>query len=82
MPGGIQPPVDQWLKWPLPNYNDPPTRPLYVLLCACILGPISFAFLFARLWVRIRLQRNAGLDDWLMLASFVRTFSSSKIRHV
>jgi hypothetical protein len=74
MPGGIQPPVEQWLKWPLPNYENPPERAHHVLICACVLGPISIAILFARLWVRIRLQRNAGLDDWLMLAAFVRTY--------
>lgn len=27
--------------------------------------------LFARLWVRFRLQRNAGVDDWLIVASLV-----------
>ena len=27
--------------------------------------------LFARLWVRFRLQRNAGADDWLIVASLV-----------
>jgi hypothetical protein len=71
MPGGIQPPLDVLLNWPIPNYVDPPTKPSYVLIVACVLGPISIALLFARLWVRVRLQRNAGLDDWLMLASLV-----------
>jgi hypothetical protein len=71
MPGGIQPPFEVILTWPIPNYVNPPTRSPYVLIVACILGPISTILLFARLWVRIRMQRNAGLDDWLMLASLV-----------
>jgi hypothetical protein len=57
----------------VPNYINPPTKSKYVLIAACVLGPISILLLLARLWVRIRLQRNAGLDDWLMLASLVRT---------
>jgi hypothetical protein len=72
MPGGIQPPVEQWLAWPVPNYRNPETRPSYLLVFSCIIGPISIALLFTRLWVRVHLQRNAGLDDWLMLASLVR----------
>ncbi|KAH3968205.1 hypothetical protein HBH98_070930 [Parastagonospora nodorum] len=69
MPGGIQPPIEELLSWPVPNYIDPPTKSKYILIVACVLGPISIILLLARLWVRIRLQRNAGLDDWLMLAS-------------
>ena len=70
MPGGLHPPVSQWLEWPAPNYVDPVTQPKYVLLFACIIGPISIAMLCARLWVRIRVQRNPGWDDWLILISF------------
>ncbi|CAO2651656.1 Nn.00g042260.m01.CDS01 [Neocucurbitaria sp. VM-36] len=69
MPGGIHPPIEQILEWPRPNYIDPDTRPKYVLIFSCIIGPISIALLFARLWARIRIQNSAGWDDWLMLAS-------------
>jgi hypothetical protein len=71
MPGGIQIPLVQWLLWPRPNYINPERKSPYVLIVSCVLGPISIAILFARLWVRVRLQRDAGLDDWLMLASLV-----------
>jgi hypothetical protein len=71
MPGGIHAPTEQWLKWPAPNYVDPPTKPKYVLAFACLLGPISTLLLFARLWIRARVQRRAGWDDWLILASWV-----------
>jgi hypothetical protein len=73
MPGGIHPPLSQWLLWPAPNYVDPITKPKYVLFFACLFGPLSVLFLAARLWVRVRVQKSAGWDDWLMLASFVRT---------
>ncbi|KAF2828246.1 hypothetical protein CC86DRAFT_288791 [Ophiobolus disseminans] len=77
MPGGIHPPLRQLLTWPTPNYIDPPTQPKYVLIFACVMGPISIALVFARLWVRVRMQRNAGLDDWLVLASLVSIPTSS-----
>jgi hypothetical protein len=38
---------------------------------AYVLTPITFFIVFARLWVRFRLQRNAGVDDWLMVAALV-----------
>jgi hypothetical protein len=73
MPGGIQVPIEQLLKWPVPNYHDPTTRPPVILVLSCIIGPISIALLCTRLWVRVHVQRSAGLDDWLMLASLVWT---------
>jgi hypothetical protein len=71
MPGGIHPPPTQWLVWPTPNYIDPITKPKCVLFFACLLGPISAALLLARMWVRIRVQKRAGCDDWLMLVAWV-----------
>jgi hypothetical protein len=72
MPGGIQVPLDQFLKWPTPNYINPETRPDVILYVACIFGPITFVMLMTRLWVRIFHQRTAGWDDWLMVAGTVR----------
>jgi hypothetical protein len=72
MPGGIHPPAQQWLIWPKPNYVNPVTKPKYVLVFSCIFAPVSIVLLLARLWVRIRILKNSGWDDWLMLASWVR----------
>jgi uncharacterized paraquat-inducible protein A len=58
---------------------DPVLRPKTIVYIACILAPFSTLFLLARLHVRIRIQRNAGWDDWLMVAALVSqtgTFSS------
>jgi len=66
----LQPPLDQWAKWPVPNYDNPSTQPKHVLIAACVLAPITVSLVFVRLWVRLR-QKNTGLDDWLMLASLV-----------
>ena len=40
-------------------------------ILAAIFTPITIFVVFARLWVRFRLQRNAGIDDWLMVAALV-----------
>ncbi|KAF2677970.1 hypothetical protein K458DRAFT_377526 [Lentithecium fluviatile CBS 122367] len=69
MPGGIHPPLEVMLSWPTPNYANPVTRPKTILILACVLGPLTICLLLARLWVRIRMQSNAGLDDWLMVAA-------------
>lgn len=71
MPGGIHPPLRVILSWPKPNYVNPVTRPNTVLFVACIYGPLTILLLFARLWVRVRMQRSAGWDDWLMIAALV-----------
>jgi hypothetical protein len=75
MPGGLHPTIEIFLKWPKPNYIDPVTKPKYVLVLACILGPISLAMLLVRFWVRLRIQQNPGWDDWLMLASWFPTIA-------
>lgn len=73
MHGTISIPLDVLLTWPVPNYKDPVTQSPYILVLSCIIGPLSIALLCARLWVRIRMQHNAGWDDWFMLAAAVRT---------
>lgn len=76
MPGGIHPPLEEILKWPTPNYVNPNTRPNTVLLVACICGPITFAMLMARLWVRMFHHHNPGWDDWLVVAGTVSFLST------
>ncbi|KAK7185673.1 integral membrane protein [Paraphaeosphaeria sporulosa] len=71
MPGGIHPPLSVILSWPTPNYMNPVTRPRVATILSCVFGPLTTLLLFARLWVRIRVQQNAGLDDWLMIAAIV-----------
>lgn len=73
MPGGVPPPIEVILSWPVPNYDDPVTRPKAMPVLAGILGFFTLTLFLARLWVRIKMQRNAGLDDWLMVAAMVST---------
>ncbi|KAF2623795.1 hypothetical protein BU25DRAFT_477280 [Macroventuria anomochaeta] len=77
MPGGIHAPIEEILKWPTPNYVNPTTRPNTILLITCICGPVTFAMLMARLWVRLFHQRNPGCDDWLVVAGTIPTIAAT-----
>ncbi|KAH6621989.1 hypothetical protein C7974DRAFT_214334 [Boeremia exigua] len=77
MPGGIHAPIEEILKWPLPNTVNPEYRPNTVFLVACICGPLTFVMLMARLWVRIFHQRNPGWDDWLVTAGTIPTIAAT-----
>lgn len=71
MPGGPKPPLEVIASWPAPNYINPEGRGTVTSNLAYVLSPITFFIYFARLWVRFFLQRNAGIDDWLMVAALV-----------
>lgn len=68
----LLPPPEVILAWPLPNYTNPQTRGRAVLFTAWVLGSIMICTVAARIWARAVIQRNAGIDDWLILAAMVR----------
>jgi hypothetical protein len=69
------PPLSFILEWPPANYTDPPLRFKAVLITACILAPLTLLIVGARTWARAYIQRNFGLDDWLMVASMIPTMA-------
>jgi hypothetical protein len=71
MPGGLIPPLEVIASWPPANLVNPEGRGTVTSIIAGVLSPITFFIVFARLWVRFVLQRNAGCDDWLMVAALV-----------
>jgi hypothetical protein len=78
MPGGPHPPLEVVASWPAPNLVNPQGRGMVTTVLAAIFTPITIFVVFARLWVRFRLQRNAGVDDWLMIASLVNNIVPHK----
>ncbi|KAH6877950.1 hypothetical protein BKA58DRAFT_85959 [Alternaria rosae] len=70
---GLLPPVSVFAAWPRPNYEDPVTRSKAVLITSCTLGSIMLATVGARLWARAVIQKNSGIDDWIMLAAMIPT---------
>jgi hypothetical protein len=81
MPGGLRPPPEVIASWPPANLVNPEGRGMVTSVIACVLSPITFFFVFARLWVRFYLQRGAGCDDWLMVAALVFPLLSHKVFH-
>jgi len=72
MPGGLYPPPSVIASWPKPNYVDPPTASPSNTIVLAIFGVISVFVVSTRMIVRFFIQKNAGLDDYLMLAALVR----------
>lgn len=72
MPGGFHPPVSVVLTWPLPNYDDPVGKGHQLLVVTIIFGVLAVIFVSARLWSRIKVQKNAGLDDLFITLALVR----------
>lgn len=64
--------LSEALGWPEPNYIDPVTHPKVATILSCTFGVIAICLVAARLWVRIKIQRNSGWDDWLMSMAIVR----------
>ncbi|KAJ5025968.1 hypothetical protein J3E73DRAFT_412380 [Bipolaris maydis] len=70
---GVLPPLEVLAKWPQPNYDDPITRPKVVPALAGVLGTIMIVIVAARIWARFVVQRNGGLDDWIILLAMIPT---------
>jgi hypothetical protein len=79
MPGGLHPPPEVIASWPPANTVNPEGRGTVTSIIAGVLSPFTFFVIFARLWVRFRLQRNAGWDDWLMIAALVFPLLSHQV---
>jgi len=55
--------------WPAPNYNDPVTRGPALVDLAIVLYAIAFITVLARLWARLVVKFNVGLDDILVVVA-------------
>lgn len=69
--GGLTPPSDVVLSWPAPNYVNPDTHGDAGPILVIIFLALSIITYLARMWARVALSKNAGLDDWIMTAAMV-----------
>jgi len=65
------PPISVILSWPRPNYVDPLTRGPEVLILSGVLGSLAVAVVAARIYARICILKNFGIDDFLILLATV-----------
>jgi hypothetical protein len=77
MPGGIHPPAAVFLAWPKPNYINPELRDWSLGAAIVILLSLTVTIVCARLWARIIIQRNAGIDDTIIVIAMVCNSDSS-----
>lgn len=74
MPGGFHPSADVISAWPKANYIDPETKGNELLVVTIIFTTLSTAAVLARLWVRVKYQKEIRADDVMLVVCMVSTF--------
>ena len=64
--GGLNPPPKVVASWPKPNYIDPITHNWAGSIVVLVALAISIVIFIARIWARLVVSKNAGLDDLIM----------------
>jgi hypothetical protein len=71
MPGGTHPPLTVILSWPNPNYVNPPRHGWGLTIGIVVISALAVLTVCARMWARLRLQKNGGIDDVFIVAALV-----------
>ncbi|EFE32779.1 uncharacterized protein ARB_00237 [Trichophyton benhamiae CBS 112371] len=58
-------------SWPKPNYVNPEHQGPHLTIIVLSSFAISSAVVALRTYVRVKIKKNAGWDDWLMLSTLV-----------
>jgi hypothetical protein len=74
MSGGVHPPISVILSWPTPNYVNPDTEGPGLIIVCIIFSTITTVLVALRLWARLFLIRQPGLDDLFVVIGYVRHF--------
>ena len=72
--GGIHPPSDVLLAWPKPNYINPEDRGWSSSIVLLVFVGITFLVYIARMWARLGVGKNHGLDDTIMSVAMIPLF--------
>ncbi|KAJ4398216.1 hypothetical protein N0V85_006342 [Neurospora sp. IMI 360204] len=65
------PPPEVRAQWPKPNYDNPERRGPGLVIVELVMLPLSVMFVALRLYVRARLLRKTGWDDWFMIMATI-----------
>lgn len=71
MPGGFHPPPSVIASWPKPNYVDPVTKGKGLFAVSLVLCIIAIILVGARIYIRSRIQRQLGWDDYFLALGLV-----------
>lgn len=69
--GGLHPPPEVILSWPRPNHINPEERGWEAPIVLIVFMTITFFVYVARMWARIAISKNTGLDDILMTVAML-----------
>ncbi|ORY16421.1 hypothetical protein BCR34DRAFT_106096 [Clohesyomyces aquaticus] len=69
--GGLFPPPSVLVGWPAPNYQNPEDRGWAGSIVMILVLAITCATFLARIWARMSVSKNPGLDDLLMSIAMV-----------
>ncbi|KAF1927175.1 uncharacterized protein M421DRAFT_394215 [Didymella exigua CBS 183.55] len=72
--GGLHPPSEVMLSWPQPNYINPEDRGWSSSIVLVVFLGITFLVYAARMWARLGLGKNHGLDDTIMSIAMLPLF--------
>lgn len=75
--GGLYPPSSVLLSWPQPNHANPETRGWTVPIALIVLLAITLIVYSARMWARLIVAKNAGLDDLLVSLAMILVVGST-----
>ncbi|KAF2827810.1 hypothetical protein CC86DRAFT_264124, partial [Ophiobolus disseminans] len=72
--GGLHPPKEVIMSWPKPNHVDPEERGWEAPILLSIALGITFLVYAARMWARLVVAKNAGVDDIIMAIAMLPLF--------
>jgi hypothetical protein len=72
--GGIHPPPEVLLSWPVPNVVDPEERGWESSILLIVVFALTFLVYIGRMWARLVVAKNAGMDDILMSVAMLPVF--------
>jgi hypothetical protein len=71
MPGGFDPPPSVIASWPQSNYVDPDARGKELIVFSGVLGIASLLAVVSRIYVRVKIQKRLGTDDYCLVLGLV-----------
>ncbi|KAF2728610.1 hypothetical protein EJ04DRAFT_449022 [Polyplosphaeria fusca] len=75
--GGLYPPGSVLQNWPRPNYVDPDTHGWAGPIVCIVFLAFAFVVYILRMWARLILAKNPGMDDLLMSLAMIPLIGST-----
>ena len=67
------PPIEIWMSFPTPNYDDPVTRGPSLIIVNSVFTTLVVLAVAGRFYSRLCIQKWFGVDDAMMVLAFVST---------